>query len=142
MTLELLKSYRSKKDEIKELTYKLEHLGEGDSLVGNDVIFDYRSGFPVPKSVVGVDRNKYYSLKNRWGSRREQLINDCEQVEEFVENIPDSITRRIFRKCFIEGETQEHVSIDLHIAQSNISRKINNYLKSHKKHKKACYNQN
>ena len=87
MTLELLKSYRSKKDEIKELTYKLEHLGEGDSLVGNDVIFDYRSGFPVPKSVVGVDRNKYYSLKSRWGSRCEELERECLQVEKFIESL-------------------------------------------------------
>ncbi len=129
MTLELLKSYRSKKDEIKELTYKLEHLGEGDSLVGNDVIFDYRSGFPVPKSVVGVDRNKYYSLKSRWGSRCEELERECLQVEKFIESIPDSMTRRIFRKCFIDGETQDKISMELHIAQSNISRKISNYLK-------------
>ena len=129
MTLELLKSYRSKKDEIKELTYKLEHLGEGDSLVGNDVIFDYRSGFPVPKSVVGVDRNKYYSLKNRWGSRREQLINECEQVEEFVENIPDSLSRRIFRMYFIDGYTQKQIAHKVHMDRSTITKKIDNFMK-------------
>lgn len=129
MTLELLKNYRSKKDEIKELTYKLEHLGEGDSLVGNDVILDYRSGFPVPNSVVGVDMDKYYSLKNRWGSRREQLINECEQVEEFVENIPDSLSRRIFRMYFIDGYTQKQIAHKVHMDRSTITKKINNFLK-------------
>lgn len=138
MTLEILKSYRSKKEEIKELTYKLDHLDDmDDSLMGNNVIFDYRSGYPVPRSVVGVDRNKYYSLKSRWGSRREQLEKECLKVEEFVENIPDSTTRRIFRKSFIDGETQEQVSMELHMAQSNVSRKIQKYLKLHKMHKKA-----
>lgn len=129
MTLELLKSYRSKKDEVKELTYKLEHLGEGDSLVGNDVIFDYRSGFPVPKSVIGVDRNKYYSLKSRWGSRREQLIKECEQVEEYVEDIPDSLTRRIFRMHFIDGYTQKQIAHQVHMDRSTITKKIDNFLK-------------
>ena len=138
MTLEILKSYRSKKEEIKELTYKLYHLDNmDDSLIGNNVIFDYRSGYPVPRSVVGVDRDKYYSLKSRWGSRREQLEKECLKVEEFVENIPDSTTRRIFRKSFIDGETQEQVSMELHMAQSNVSRKIQKYLKLHKMHKKA-----
>ena len=42
MTKERLEMYRSNRDEIKELKYKLDHLGEGDSLIGNDVIFDYR----------------------------------------------------------------------------------------------------
>lgn len=129
MTLELLKSYRSKKNEIKELTYELEHLGEGDSLVGNDVILDYRSGFPAPKSVVGVDMNKYYSLKNRWGSRREQLIRECEQVEEFVENIPDSLSRRIFRMYFIDGYTQKQIAHKVHMDRSTITKKIDNFLK-------------
>ena len=43
MTLEFLKDYRSKKEEIIELEYKLYHIADGDNLVGNDVIFDYRS---------------------------------------------------------------------------------------------------
>ena len=50
-----LEDYRSKKAEIKELQYKLSHLGAGDSLIGNDVIMDYRKGYPIPQSVVGYD---------------------------------------------------------------------------------------
>ncbi len=142
MTLELLKSYRSKKEEIIELTYKLNHLGMDDALVGNDVVLDYRSGYPVPMSVVGVDSHKFYSLKSRWDSRREQLEKECQQIEEFVENIPDSITRRIFRKSFIDGETQEQVSMELHISQSSISKKISNFLNWNKNNKNTCYNQN
>lgn len=129
MTLEFLKDYKSKKEEIRELEYKLYHIADGDNLVGNDVIFDYRSGYPVPQSVVGTDQEKYHRLENRWSRRKEQLKEECLQIEEFIEAIPDSLTRRIFRQRFIEGKTQEEVSRNLHISQSNISRKINQFFK-------------
>lgn len=129
MTLEFLKDYRSKKEEIIELEYKLDHIADGDNLVGNDVIFDYRSGYPVPQSVVGTDQEKYHRLESRWSRRKAQLKEECLQVEEFVEAIPDSLTRRIFRQSFIEGKTQDTISIDMHISQSSISKKICNFLK-------------
>lgn len=129
MTLEFLKDYKSKKEEIRELEYKLEHISDGDSLIGNDVIFDYRSGYPVPQSIVGTDQEKYYRLKSRWSWRSAQLKEECLQVEEFIEAIPDSLTRRIFRQSFIEGKTQEEVSRNLHISQSSISRKISHFIK-------------
>ena len=129
MTLEFLKDYRSKKEEIIELEYKLDHIADGDNLVGNDVIFDYRSGYPVPQSVVGTDWEKYHRLESRWSRRKAQLKEECLQVEEFIEAIPDSLTRRIFRQSFIEGKTQDQISIDMHVSQSSISKKICNFLK-------------
>ena len=38
MTRERLEAYRSNRDEIKELKYKLDHLGEGDSLDRKSVV--------------------------------------------------------------------------------------------------------
>lgn len=129
MTLEFLKDYKSKKEEIKELEYKLDHIEDEDDLVGNDVILDYRSGYPVPRSVIGTDRERYRRLSNRWTGRKERLKEECREVEEFIESISDSLTRRIFRERFIEGKTQEQVSRDLHISQSSISKKISIFLK-------------
>ena len=129
MTLELLKGYKSKKEEIRELSYKLEHIEDNDNLVGNDIIFDYRSGYPRPQAVVGTDRERYYRLSNRWSNRRALLEEECQQVEEFVESIPDSLTRRIFRQRFIEGKTQEEVSRDLYISQRKKKKKINHFFK-------------
>lgn len=129
MTLESLKNYKSKKEEIRELEYKLNHIADGDNLIGNDVILDYRSGYPVPRSVVGTDRERYRRLSSRWTDRKERLKEECREVEEFIEEISDSLTRRIFRERFIEGKTQEEVSRDLHISQSSISRKISHFLK-------------
>ena len=55
MTRERLEAYRSNREEIKELKYKLDHMGEGDSLIGNDVIFDYKKGYPRAQAIVGYD---------------------------------------------------------------------------------------
>ncbi len=127
MTLELLKEYRSKKEEIAELAYKLEHL-PGD-LVGNSTVFDYRSGYPKAQAVVGTDRERFYRLNAQWSKKKKQLEDECSQVEDFIEGIPDSLTRRVFRQRFIEGRTQEQISKSTHISQSAISKKIGSFFK-------------
>ena len=65
MEREQLERYLSQKEEIRELRYKLEHLGEGDSLIGNSTIFDYSTGYPKPQAVVGNDYNKEWRLRER-----------------------------------------------------------------------------
>lgn len=129
MTLELLKSYKSKKEEIGELAYKLDHIEDDDNLVGNDIIFDYRSGYPRPQAVIGTDQEKYHRLSNRWSKRKTLLEKECQQVEEFVESIPDSLTRRIFRMCYLDGYTQKRVAAEVNLDRSTITKKIDKYLK-------------
>ena len=128
MEKEMLESYISMKEEIKELQYKLEHLAEDESLAGNSVINDYRTGFPRPQSIVGNDMDKYRRLKERYTKKIEKLQKDCAEVEEFIEDIPDSLTRRIFRIVFVEGKTQKEVGKLTNIERSTISKRINNYL--------------
>lgn len=137
MTRSRLEEYKSKKDEIKELQHKLEHLGEDDGLIGNDTIFDYRTGYPRPQSVVGYDYLKERHLKNKWQYHLDKLTADCMEVELWIEEIPDSITRRIFRLCFIDGLSQNKVGGIVHLSQASISEKISNFLKSDKTDKKV-----
>ena len=140
MEKEQLERYRSQKDEILELRYKMGHLGEGDSLVGNSTIFDYTTGFPRPQVVVGYDYNKERSLRERYSTRLAKLQHDCGETEQWIEAIPDSLTRRIFRMRYIDGMTQGRIGKKLHLDQSNVSRKIDNFLKLHRMHKKHNYN--
>ena len=65
ITKELLQVYRSKKDEIQELDYILKNRWRDEGLIGNDVIFDYSKGYPMPQSVVGFDQAKYERLQDR-----------------------------------------------------------------------------
>lgn len=140
MDKEQLERYRSQKEEIQELRYKLEHLGEGDSLVGNSTIFDYSTGFPRPQAVVGHDHEREQRLRERYETRLEKLQVDCEETEQWIETISDSQTRRIFRMYYLEGETQQKIGKRLHLDQSSVSRKIENFLKLHSMHKIHNYN--
>lgn len=132
---EMLESYRSKREEIKELEYKLKHLGEGDSMVGNDIIFDYRNGYPQPQAVVGVDWEKISRTEQRYMNKIFELKQECQMVEEFVEEIKDSMTRRIFRMYYLEGKSQKVIGKAVHIDRSSVSRKIDNFFKvAHNSH--------
>ena len=111
MTKERLKAYRSNKAEILELDYTLQNRWKSDTMIGNDVIFDYSKGYPRPQ---------------------------C--VEQFVEGVQDSLTHRIFRMLYIDGRKpirQEQVAKSVHLDRSRISRKIDNYLKNAQKAQNA-----
>lgn len=138
MTRERLAAYRSNKAEILELDYMLQNRWKSDTMIGNDVVFDYSKGYPMPQSVVGFDQDKYERLQERDLKRKERLEKECEEVEQFVESIQDSITHRIFRIYFIDGRkavTQRAVAKRVHMDRSRISRRIDDYLKNaHKTH--------
>lgn len=129
MTREQLEQYRSKKDEIKELKYKLEHLGEDDSAIGNSTINDYRKGYPQPQAVVGVDWKKIDNAVKRYEHRIDRLNAECREVEEFVESIEDSMTRRIFRMYYIDGISQSDIAKAVGYSRGRVSQKISNFFK-------------
>lgn len=137
MTREQLEQYRSNMEEIKELTYKLEHLGDGDSLIGNDVVFDYRSGYPKPQSVVGYDYELEARRRERLENLRAKIQANCDNVEEFIFGISDGTIRRIFQMYFMEGLSQEKVAKKMNIDRSRISRKISEYIENAHKAQKA-----
>ena len=103
MTRERLAMYRNNKAEILELDYMLQNRWKSDTMIGNNVIFDYSKGYPMPQSVVGFDQEKYERLQDRDLKRKEKLEAECEEIERFVENIKDSLTHRIFRIYYIDG---------------------------------------
>lgn len=124
-------SYRSKKAEIRELTAIIENRYRDDSLIGNDVILDYSKSYPpIPQGVVGFDLAKYNRLQDRDRRRKEKLEKECAEIEDFIEGIEDSLTRRIFRMTFIDGEKQKAVAKVVHLDRSRVSRKIDEYLKN------------
>ena len=130
MTKEMLQSYRSKKDEIAELDWVLRHRWQDEGMIGNNVVFDYRKGYPRPQSVVGFDYARYDRLQDRDNAKKALLEQECSEIEEFVESIPDSLTRRIFRMSFIDGRKQKYVAKAVHLDQSRVSRRIDEYLKN------------
>lgn len=131
MTKEFLEEYRSKKEEIGELQYKLRHMynEDADAMIGNDTILNYNKGYPIPQAVVGVDWNKIVRTEKRYEKRIEILTKECVEVEQWIENIPDSLLRRIFRMYYIDKMTQRQIANKVHMDQSSVTRKIDNFLK-------------
>lgn len=129
MTRQRLEQYRSNVQEIKELTYKLDHLGEGDSLIGNDVIMDYKKGYPRPQSVVGYDYDLEAQRRERYLNRLGKLRAENDMIEEYVFGIGDGKMRRIIRMYFLEGLSQNKIAKAMHMDQSTISKKINDFFK-------------
>lgn len=127
MTKESLEAYRSKKEEIKELQCKLLNINKKS--VTHDTILDYRKGYPIPQAIVGIDPCRVERTENRYKQKIEILSRECEEVEDFIESINDSLTRRIFRLYFLDGLSQYQVSTQVHISQSKVSEKISLFLK-------------
>lgn len=130
MTKERLEGYRSCKEEINELRYRIECVKNDDNMIGNDTIFDYRTGSPRPQAVVGYDYEKEARLTARYLSRIDKLKTECTEVEEWIEAISDSLTRRIFRMYYIYGVRQSVIAQRVHLSQSKVSEKISGFLKS------------
>ena len=129
MTREQLEQYKSKKEEIRELEHRLRHLGEGDSMIGYSTIMDYRTGYPQPQTVIGIDWKRYNNAKVRYNHRLQNLHEECEEVEQYVESISDSMTRRIFRMYYIEGISQDNVAKAVGYSRGRVSQKISDFLK-------------
>lgn len=130
MTRERLEQYQSNKAEIKELTHKLNHLGEDGSFITSDVIKDYRKGYGQPQAIRDYDEKLEQKCKMRIEDKLGQLRAEQDNIEEWVFGIRDGLTRRIFRLYFLEGMSQRRVARILHIDQSRVSRKIEDFLKN------------
>lgn len=135
MTKEQLEQYINLKAELAELQYKLQHVGEGDSLIGNDVINDYRTGYGRPQTVIGPDWDRLSNRVQRYTKMIDKVRGQCEEIEQFMEDIRDSQLRRIFRMRYADGLKQKSIAKKLNIDRSYVSKKIDDYLKlSHNSH--------
>lgn len=137
MDKQRLEAYRSNLAEIKELEKKLADLPGSDSLIGNSVIMDYRRGYPQPQSVVGYDYELESSRRERWEKRKAKLQADVNEVEEWIEAIPDGLTRRCFRMYYVDGLTQNNVAKKVHLCQAEVSKKLSTFEKWNKNNKKV-----
>lgn len=129
MDKQQLEAYRSNKDEIVELQQKLRELPGSESLIDNSVILDYRKGYPRPQPIVGYDHKLEERRRERWTKRIELLQAEVDEVERWIEAIPDGVTRRCFRLVYIEGLTQRKTARKMHMDKSTVGRKISEYLK-------------
>lgn len=121
ITEDLLKNYRSMKDELEETKYRLHHLDDDDAMIGNDVIFDYSTGQPRPQSVVGYDYAKQNRMQTMYQNRIKRLTEQMIAVEEYIDGLPSSISRRVMNMYFIQGKPQKQIASIVHKSQAKVS---------------------
>ena len=84
------------------------------------------AGFPV----VEFEKRKRLLRKkvDRLTERENELLEMTENIEMFIDEIPVSRDRRIFRAIYFDGKTQQQVANELHIDRSLISKTISKYI--------------
>lgn len=83
-------------------------------------------GFPV----VEFERRKRNLRKkaDRLAKKENDLLELTESIEEFIDNIPISRDRRIFRSIYLDNKTQQQIARELHIDRSLVSKIISKYV--------------
>ena len=128
MTKERLEAYRSMLDEEAELRERLEVLKEDEGLFVADTVLDYKTGHGIPRHIAGISQERYWSRRQRYESRISELMNECMEIEDWVDRIADNRTRSIFMMVYLDGLSQAEVGKRLHLDRSRISRRIKEYL--------------
>lgn len=100
MTKKELEQYRSVVAEIRETEERIKENTVTDTVSGSDAEFPYTKH---SMSVAGLEKNEYNNILL---ARRNKLQRQRQKVERYVDGIEDSLTRRIFRMRYIEGEVR------------------------------------
>ena len=106
ITKRMLDNYQKYKREIPLLRAELEEMSSTDAGLGSSTVFDYRSGYPKPQSVIGFDQERY----DRRRSALKEKTETVHAVNIWIEEIPDAQTRAVFRMRYIEGENWEKIA--------------------------------
>lgn len=127
---ELIRTAKAEKEEgDEEALIALAQENGLDQEDAEDYMDDLTEVLCTPReSVVGYDHKREERLRVLYETRIEKLQKECTEIEEWVEAIPDSLTRRIFRMYYIDGIGQNKIAKRVHIAQSEVSKKISKYL--------------
>ena len=111
LTKEMLQSYRSKKDEIAELDWVLRHRWPDEGFDRKQRHHGLSERVSAPAQCDrGSTMRDMTGYKSETEREKAILLTECEEVEEWIEQIPDSLTRRIFKMTYIEGRKQKAVA--------------------------------
>ena len=125
---EILKQYNSIREEIKELRREIARIEKQKPKHATDKVTGSDDQFPYAKkhfTITGIVENKNLIRK------KEILIDrlkKCEkikiEIDKFITEIPDSLTRRVFRYRYIEGLTWLQIAYRIGKHDESYPRKV------------------
>lgn len=102
MTKDKLSEYSDLQKEIKDLEHRIKVIENQSEMVG-DVVQNGVNGRAV---IYGIDikrKEKLNRLKKKLNEFNEKIIDYKIEIEEFIEEIPSSKTRKIFRHKYFDN---------------------------------------
>ena len=110
MTKKRLDRYRnSLRLEIACLEEEIWEIETTDKGIGNDVILDYRGGYPQPSSVIGFDWGRYSKKRSLLERKKAEL----QEVKTWIDQIEDGQTRWVFRMWYGERMSWKKIAIKM-----------------------------
>ncbi len=140
MSIDDLRELKYLKKELIRLDQQIGHLEEKEIPVvagkvkGSSRDFPYievRTSVLMDEPVTADAVGKLLKIKRE---RRQLVERKIIELEQFIKEIPDSLTRQIFELYFQDGKRQQDVAEQLHIERSSVSKKITAYIKFHTNH--------
>lgn len=139
VTRELLKQYRYIVLEIADAETRIQRIEKRiEQLEQDGVVADKVSGGAGGKehfTIRGVQSSKLTREENRLLHEKLRFVNTKnaledirDEIEEYIDAIPDAFTRMIFKYYFEDGMSQQEIADQLFIDQCNVSRKISDHL--------------
>ena len=130
MTKERLTQYYNIKKEAEDLKRRIERIERQSAMVG-DVV---QKGINGKAVIYGIDVNRAYKLekyKNKLKAFNEKIIKEKIEIEEYIETIPFSEVRRIFRYRYEDGDNWVKIMHKMQYKEESTARKKHNkYLKN------------
>lgn len=106
ITKKMLDHYRKLKQEIPVLEMELQMMKNTEAGLGNDTIFDYKTGYPRPQSIVGFDQQKYDRRRKALERKKEKV----KVMDQWIDDIKDGQTRCVFRMFYKQGMTWKAIA--------------------------------
>lgn len=127
MTIKELKQYRSICSEILEVEAEIKDSTVHGVVRGSDDSFPYLSHSILVSGVMPTRDNVKTFNRLRNLKRRKCTI------EDFIQSIDDSLTRRIFKMHFIKGFSWGKVAVETNNSEASVKMICYRYIKNQKK---------
>lgn len=126
----LLSQYQDLVQEIKDLENRIKRLEERTVKIERDTVKGSSRHFPYTERKFVIegysikDLNRLSELKNLLLKRKLKCEEMKLEIEKFISEIPDSLTRQIFQLRYIDGLTWQRIAFKIGKYEESYPRKL------------------
>lgn len=130
-----LKKHKKNKDRLKRIDEKIEELCGREVQVVSGKVTGSSKDFPYTEVRTSVQMYEPYEndrINKRireYEAERLVLLQEVEEVDQYIEEIKDSEVREIFENLYQEGISQRNVGKKVGYSQGRISQIVDDFLK-------------